>query len=115
MRVGDVDQSMRHERRAYEYIASRVQTPEFLARFEVVTRDVRVAVGHDLYPVAGLENTGCGPATHRHFGSRHAPEFMSICRRERCEKAAFLAVGLNDDRIFEQHGRAREAPGERAV
>src|SRR5438552_7536580 len=112
MRIGHVDQSVSHERRGYGYIAFRFQTPEFLARFEVVARDVRVAVGHNLYPSAGLENTGCGPTAHRHFGSRYAPEFASIRCTERREKAVFFAVRLNDDCIFEQHGRTREAPRE---
>jgi hypothetical protein len=36
-------------------------------------------------------------------------------RRERRQEPIILAVALNDDRIFEQHGRAREAPRESSV
>src|SRR5205085_11644091 len=115
MRIGHVDQPVSHEWRGYGYIAFRFQTPKFPAGFEIVACNVRIAVGHNLGAVAGLENTGCGPTADRERGPRHAPELASIRRRECREKAVFLAIGLNNDGIFEERGRARKAPRESPV
>src|SRR5262245_2267610 len=108
MSIGDEHQVVSHNGSRNRDISATLEAPDLFSSCSVISSNMFISIEEKKFSISRAIDGLAAPG--RNVFARGAPDFFPIFETEGCDKGAFLHIALQKYLVFEDDGRASEAP-----